>query len=316
MKSPILLLLLFSAYTAFSQSRTEVFDYSFKPVKAGGYYIVQTEKTDSLYWRKAWFLAQKTLYMEGGYLDEACTIPQGTFKWFHPNRYLKETGHYVNGKKDGAWMRFDEEGRLTDSLNYAMDRKTGTSLSWHKNDYLSDSSTFDGAGNGVEVRWYDDGTPSAAGYWTRDTVKRGRWNYYHRNGMIQATEDYDEDGKLAVCHCYTADAVELDTAYCREQEAEVDIQQWRRFLERGLQPLVEQKAREGIAGSFTVAVRFIVEKDGHVGDVKALTNYGHGIEEGVVALFKKAPVWKPGRYHGMIVRSYHTQPVTFVIASR
>lgn len=309
---PTLLLLLLSSL-AFSQSREEIMDYSLKPVKTGGYYYVKTEKTDSGFHRLAWYLSQRSLYMEGWYKDENCQTEQGTFKWYYTNGYLKETGNYANGKKEGVWMRFDEQGQLSDSLNYSSGFRKGIGYSWNKNGYLSDSTNFDGAGNGVEVRWFDDGTLSAAGYWKQDTLKSGRWKYYHRNGQVMATEDYDGGGKLTRCNCYDEKGVELDTALCREKEAVVNAQQWRRFLERSLQSLVEQKAKEGISGNFTVAVRFIVNQDGHVSDVKALTNYGHGIEEGVVAIFKNAPLWTPGRVYGRNVRSYHTQPVTFVI---
>jgi antitoxin component YwqK of YwqJK toxin-antitoxin module len=165
----------------------------------------------------------------------------------------------------------------------------------------------------VEVSWHDDGAPSAAGYWKQDTIKRGRWKYYHRNGELKATEEYDDQGRITVCNCFDEKGAALDTALCREKEAKVDKQRWRRFMETSLQPLVEQKAKEGLAGSFTVAVRFVVDLDGRISDVKALTNYGYGIEEGVVAIFKNAPLWTPGSVHGKKVRSYHTQPVSFVI---
>lgn len=315
MKLLLLLYLLLFSLLSFSQRRTEIFDYSFQPVKDGGYYFVQTEKADSLYKRQAWFLSQKTLYMEGWYRDETCKVEHGPFTWYHVTRYPKETGNFTNGLRDGAWLRYNEDGVLTDSVVYQDGHKKGIGLSWYPNGYLSDSTNFDGAGNGVEVSWFDDGSPASAGFWAQDTLKRGRWKYYHRNGAILATEDYDNEGKLTNCLCYNEQGVPLDTALCREKEAIVDKKAWKRFLENGLQPLVEQKAREGIYGSFTVAIRFLVDKEGKVTDVKALTAYGHGIEEGVVAIFKKAPVWSPGRQHGRLVRSYHTQPVSFVIAT-
>ena len=298
-----------------AQRREEIFDFSFNPVKQGGYYYVVTEKKDSGWMQQAWFLSQKTLYMEGFYKDESCKIEHGLFKWYHPNGYLRTQMRYVDGYREGVFIRYDEQGRLRDSVNYLRGHKLGIGYSFHENGYMSDSTNFDGKGNGLQVGWYDDGSLEAAGYWTQDTLKKGRWKYYHRNGKVMATEDYDANGKLVVYNCYDAQGVQLDTALCREREASVDASYWRRFLERNLGPLVEQKAKEGISGNFTVVVRFLVNEDGSISDIVPLTRYGHGIEEGVIKIFKHVPKWNPGMQHGRKVKSYHTQPITFVIAN-
>jgi len=292
-----------------------LFDYSFTPAKAGGYYYVATEKNDSLWKRKAWFLAQKTLYMEGWYKDDSCKIAHGLFMWFHPNGMLRLKGHFVNGKREGVFLSYHENGLLKDSTTYVKGRKNGIGLGFHENGYPSDSTNFDGNGNGVEIRWHDDGALATAGYWTQDTLKTGRWKYYHRNGNLMATEDYDAKGKLLQCNCFEENGRELDTALCREKEAFIDLKQWRRFLEKNLGAFIEQKAREGISGSFTVVVSFVVNTDGTLADMKALTNYGHGIEEGILRIMKKAPVWVPARSHGRLVKSYHLQPISFEVSN-
>ena len=157
---------------------------------------------------------------------------------------------------------------------------------------------------------------ASAGRWTQDTLKTGSWKYYHKNGAVLATEDY-ANGKLSVCQCYTEDGKALDTAECREVEAAPagGLPGWRRFLEKGLQRMLEAKAnsREWPAGQRTVVVRFVVEKDGSLSELKPLTQYGKGMEEEVVNLLKRSPKWTPGRQRGQLVRSYHTQPLTFVI---
>lgn len=311
----LLLALLFMLPLAVhSQKREELFDMNLKPSKGiGAYYFVMTEKKDSGWMRQAYFIAQKTLYMEGWYKDDSCKIKHGEFFYFYTNKNLRQTGRYVNNKKEGPWLTYDEQGRLDDSTNYHEDRKVGVGLGFHNNGFLADSTNFDGAGNGVQVRWHDDGSLSAAGRWRNDTMKQGQWKYYHRNGVLKATEDYDQDGKLLACDCFTEQNVQLDSALCREKEASTDIKQWRRYMEKALLPLVEQKAKEGMKGNFTVMVRFLVTEDGKIDNVKALTNYGSGIEEGVVRIIKNGPTWTPGRVHGRNVKSHHTQPVTFMI---
>lgn len=66
-------------------------------------------------------------------------------------------------------------------------------------------------------------------------------------------------------------------------------------------------------GQYTVNVRFLVEKDGSISDVKAVDDPGYGLADASVKVVKTGPRWWPGVYEGKIVRSYHTQPITFVI---
>ena len=67
-------------------------------------------------------------------------------------------------------------------------------------------------------------------------------------------------------------------------------------------------------GVYTVIGQFIVNKDGSVSDVKALTHFGYGMEEQVINVLKKGPHWLPAIQNGKEVTAYHKIPVTFVVA--
>jgi protein TonB len=100
-----------------------------------------------------------------------------------------------------------------------------------------------------------------------------------------------------------------------EIEASVDQKSWRRHLESQLQRYIEDAASQGMApGQYTVQVRFLVERDGQIQDVRALNDPGYGLSKGAVEVVKRGPKWNPGEQNGRKVRSYHTQPITFVIA--
>jgi protein TonB len=100
-----------------------------------------------------------------------------------------------------------------------------------------------------------------------------------------------------------------------EIEAKVDPKAWRRHLESQLQRYIEDAASQGMApGQYTVQVRFLVEKDGSIADVQNLSDPGYGLGKGAVDVVKRGPKWEPGEQNGRKVRSYHTQPITFVIA--
>jgi protein TonB len=100
-----------------------------------------------------------------------------------------------------------------------------------------------------------------------------------------------------------------------EIEARVDPKQWKRHLESQLQRYIEDAASQGMApGQYTVNVRFLVERDGSITDVSYLSDPGYGLGKGAIDVVKRGPKWSPGEQNGRKVRSYHTQPITFVIA--
>ncbi len=85
---------------------------------------------------------------------------------------------------------------------------------------------------------------------------------------------------------------------------------WRKFLERNLSG---DASADAPAGSYSVVVQFIVDKEGNVSDVKALTSHGYGMEEEAVRVIKRGPKWTPAIQNGRQVKAYRKQPVTFLI---
>jgi protein TonB len=89
--------------------------------------------------------------------------------------------------------------------------------------------------------------------------------------------------------------------------------QWRKFLERNLNASapVDNGAPPG---SYTVQVQFIVDKEGKVSEVKALSSHGYGMEEEAVRVIKRGPNWTPAIQNGRQVKAYRKQPITFVVS--
>lgn len=99
-----------------------------------------------------------------------------------------------------------------------------------------------------------------------------------------------------------------------EVEAEFPggVQAWRRFLERNLNAQIP--ADKGApAGTYTVVVRFIVDKDGSLSDFKTTTNHGYGMEQEILRVLKLSPRWKPAQDKGRTLKAYRSQPVTFMV---
>lgn len=89
--------------------------------------------------------------------------------------------------------------------------------------------------------------------------------------------------------------------------------EWMNFLVKNIDPNVpvEKGCRPG---TYTVRIQFIVERDGRIRDVKALTNHGFGMEEEFMRVLKKGPKWVPAMQNGRLVNAYRKLPFTFVIA--
>ena len=88
---------------------------------------------------------------------------------------------------------------------------------------------------------------------------------------------------------------------------------WRKYLEKNLDvnaPLINGAK----LGTYTVIIKFLVNKEGDISSLKSLTHHGFGMEEEVIRVISKGPKWIPAKQNGQIVDAFQTQSVTFVLA--
>ena len=87
---------------------------------------------------------------------------------------------------------------------------------------------------------------------------------------------------------------------------------WRQYLERNAngQVATDNGAPEG---TYTTVVQFVVDKEGNISDVRALTNHGYGMEQEAMRVIKKGPKWNPAIQNGRQVKAYRKQPITFQV---
>lgn len=71
----------------------------------------------------------------------------------------------------------------------------------------------------------------------------------------------------------------------------------------------EQAMKEGIQGRVTV--RFIVEKDGSISDVKPVLSVHPLLNKEAVRVVESMPKWTPGKHNGKPVRVRFNVPVMF-----
>jgi protein TonB len=92
-----------------------------------------------------------------------------------------------------------------------------------------------------------------------------------------------------------------------ESEFPGGIPAWIRFLENHL--VYPRKAiQDHIEG--TVIVQFIVDKTGHISDLRALSGDPE-LQEAALQALRSSPKWTPAVQDGRIVKSYKKQPIIF-----
>ena len=87
---------------------------------------------------------------------------------------------------------------------------------------------------------------------------------------------------------------------------------WLRYLNKNFR-YPDEGLNNEIEG--TVMVQFIVDKDGNVSDVQAVSGPDQGgLREEAMRVIKKSGIWIPAIQNGRKVRSYKRQPVVFKIS--
>ena len=89
---------------------------------------------------------------------------------------------------------------------------------------------------------------------------------------------------------------------------------WKKFMEKNLDASVTAN-NEAPVGKYSAMAIFIVDTDGSLSDVKALTKFGYGIEEEMLRVINKSGKWTPASQDGKPVKAYRKQPLTFIVDS-
>lgn len=144
---------------------------------------------------------------------------------------------------------------------------------------------------------------------TQDDLKTGQVDVISKPGEdysgIQAPKGPPDEGQVLTVKPKVDDEGPVPV------EIEAKFQgDWSRFLLQNLNPNVPAE-NNAPAGRYTVVIQFVVDKEGNVSDIKALTHHGYGLEEEAMRVIRKATRWEPGIQNGYKVKSYRRQPITF-----
>ena len=101
---------------------------------------------------------------------------------YYPNGKVKREASFRDGKREGVWREFDEEGNVINSQTYK------------KGGLISEGVVgTDGKRRGEYKEFYADSTLRAEGLFI-DGLRSGEWKFYYHNGQLQEVGTYKEGG--------------------------------------------------------------------------------------------------------------------------
>lgn len=116
----------------------------------------------------------------------------GKWKFWYEDGTIMAIESYKNGILDGLSEFFYENGQLKDSASYNMGKVIGQVKAWHENGQLNSIVTYDDKGkmNGLTWIWQENGILLQEGCFKNDQMD-GEWkDYYYSSGRIRMKHHY------------------------------------------------------------------------------------------------------------------------------
>ena len=89
-----------------------------------------------------------------------------------------------DGKKNGKWTEWYENGQMASEGSYQEDKKIGKWTAWHENGQMASKGSYqEDKKNGKWTAWYKNGQMASEGSYQEDK-KNGKWTEWYENGQI------------------------------------------------------------------------------------------------------------------------------------
>ena len=309
-------ILFFLVGKAFSQSYKYVyyFDDNFNTTEQSKATVIGKGYVDNSAFKLDFYnKANNKLLLSATYTDSTLGVLNGMFRTYYNDMKPESLGNYVDNEMDGVWRHWNMQGFVTDSLIYS----NGIITSFAKLEYHY---------NKIFLRQYPP-TDSLRkiGYWVNYSFTDSLNNtfYEKKYTVLDKVEKIDYEvsfeGKrgLYIEYDSTGAIKEKDSVFSRaNKEAALagGDYAWRLFLQQNLNPLVAVDNRAP-AGTYTLIVKFLVNTDGTLDDVKVEDDPGYGMGKEAIRVIKKSGKWTPAIRYGRYIKAYRRQPIAFSIDS-
>ena len=204
--------------------------------------------------------------------DSTQQVREGRYQFYFENGTTASEGNYYNGEKEGLWIINNKEGFLSDSAQY----RNGRAIMF--------TDIYSLQANHQKIVTVDD-------------VLNNKFysTLYDGRGNVVSNEEVPQDYAGVYLYCDTA---------CSYQDGPAG---WQRYISKAIASHIDDFS-DGDYG--TVLIRFAVDSDGNITDVRPLTMKTSRLAMIAFNAIDGGPKWIPAVHDGKKVKTIRIQPVT------
>lgn len=281
-------------------------------------YYAQITKTDSGWYRRAWYAYDRsTLVWEGLFSDSLCQNKKGYHTRYYVNGQVESRFQYKNNLNDGLCLGWHPNGVMKDSGYYQAGRPTGITREWYTNGKLA-SGTIWMEGEGNTETWFDTGERSGKGitslkqkvtgsfYW----IKSGEWKFYRIGGSLSAVVQFKDDNILQK----TFFDEKGDTVKPQNREGVGAMfadgeSGWSRYVRSKV--ILPDGVKYTNLEYVIVEITFTIDRGGKVKDAYVSQSFHPLADKVALQVIQSSPAWEPAILYNRNVPVTRKYEVTF-----
>lgn len=250
----------------------------------------------SVYVKRSFFPATKTLISYQEYSDKKFTISHGKEMSFYDSGPIRSQGQNRDDKAVGTWTYYHEEGGISSIGEYVDGKRQGDWKYYRADSTLSATAVYvDGKFEGPYVRYDDAGKQISTAIYRDNKIVEQQGSLENSGDPFKIVERFPLFPGCEHIQDYE------ERKRCSDRELLTFIYSRIRYPSHA-----RQYGVEGMA-----VVSFIIEKDGKVSDIKVVRGLDTDISEEVARIASLLPVWEPGTQDGVPVRVQFNLPIKF-----
>ena len=276
-----ILFLLMLPFVSSGQTDTVYYDADWKVSDFGSaeFYRVRHKLTNGRVQVEDRYVKNDKLQMTGTYTASDEKTKDGAFTYFSDKGNKESECIYVNNLKEGLATEYFEKGSKSDEGNYLYDQKTGEWKSYYEEGELWSVAHFE-KGNCIDLK------------------------SFYKSGKLKRTETYHKAKAKGKCYDEQSNEIEF-TQFITPPKPKFSIHEY-----LGYNIVYPNYARmHDIEGR--VVVRFVINENGSVSDVKAIKHIGGACDEEAIRVITNMPGWEAGIKDDKKVKVFFTQPISF-----
>jgi TonB family protein len=251
---------------------------------------------DGKYVVRTFFPETKQLTSLTTFKNASASLKDGISKMWFDNGARGTEGFYKNNKKEGEWRNYNHENWLSSVGNYVNGKESGVWKSYDSKGRLNAEKTY------------------------LEGIKEGKFVIYDslaniiNTGLYKADTIFEQTMKVA--EKSNGLTIVEQMPYMRASKHITDLDERTKHSQNFMLQSIYKNihypadARQlGVEGS--AIVRFYVDKDGSVKDIKVLSGLCQSIANECKQVVAELPQWEPGMKDGKPVKVYFNLPIRF-----